>query len=240
MPDSTATLELRDPVYHDSSPFYVTGTRVEPTSLASKVTYQLSQDLPSMYGWGRGPWPNKENWFDREQLETAAEFAISERARMESEANTIARTLTGIPIIALQGDATSLYVYDGTTSWAWDGTALPPYDATSIVTNPYVDTGFDITDIEDAGQAEDPGTVHLASVTHDGTVYAIDSTEFTFTVDITHYDGTSIVVVSEVDFTVEGRYTLTYGVIDNQRITAYPVTRIVEVHPPPTAQVTDC
>lgn len=247
MPDTTATLEIGQIVYHLSRLYYVTAIRREPSASAHKITYQISQDLPGFPGgWKRGPWGNIHSWFEREDLQTEAEFLGTDLARIESEANAYERTLTHIPIITLTGDSTEHFVLDGTSLYSWDGTALPPYDATALIdaTAIWDDEGITIEDQEDDGQAND-GTVHLATVlwdstatNHDSTSYIIDSTEFTFATSVTFYDGTTTVVVDPafVDWFTLGEYEITYEVWDNQRIAAYPVKRLIKVCPPPTEE----
>ena len=242
MSDTTQSLVIGEVVYHNGNKFFNTAARREPATLGHKITYQISQDLPDMPGgWKRGPWGNTKSWFEREDVQTEAEFLGTDLARVESEANAYERTLTHIPIITLLGDSTEFFVYDGTATYQWDGTTIPfpAVDSTTNIdsTAVYDDPGFTIDDQEDIGQAQD-GTLHTATVlwdatatNHDTTSYYIDSTEFTFTVSVTYYDGTSTIVVDTVDWTIPGRYTLTYAVLDNQRIAAYPVSRIVEVYP---------
>lgn len=231
MPDTTATLSLRDIVFYDGKKFYVTGMRLEPASISgSKVTYQISEFLPETPGgWKTGPFKNIGFYLDREMLQDATQFTVSEISRIESEANTYQRTLTHIPVISLLGDSTSILVIDGTTIYPWDGTS-PTYDATSgvPVTSTWIDPGFTITDQEDSGQATD-GTIFTATVTHDGTTYTVDSTEFVIGVEITHFDGTNTLVVSNVDLNTEGTYTIKYTALDNQRILSYPVERTIQI-----------
>jgi hypothetical protein len=241
MADTTATLDLRQVVYYKDIAMYLTGMRVEPTAIGSKITYQVSQDLPGFHGWGRGPFRNTNQFFGREQLKTQAEYDAADLARIEGEANPYARTLTGIPVITLAGSTPELYVLDGTTTYTWDGSANSPYDMTSAVDTSaaWIDPGFTIADLKDNGQAQD-GTIFSGSVTHDGTQYSIDTTEFTYTVSITYFDGTTTSVVADIDLTVTGRHTITYSVLDSQRIMSYPVTRIIEVHPPPSGAAPVC
>jgi len=253
MPDTTASLDIGQVVYHFARPYYVTAMRREPAASSHKITYQISQDLPTFPGgWKRGPWGNVNQWFEREQLQTEDEFHGVNLARIEDEANAYERTLTHIPIISLVGEEIEKYVLNDDGLYPWDGITIPqPTDATALIdatATIWDDPGFTIDDQEDDGQAHD-GTVQAATVLHDATAvdhsessYLIDSTEFMFATSVTVFDGTTTVVTNPtlVDWTQLGRYIITYEVWDNQRIAAYPVTRMIEIHPPYEAPPRNC
>lgn len=237
MDTTSPSLVLGQPVHMDGVALYVIGMRVEPQYLGQKITYQVSQDMPGFYGWGRGPYPSITYWFDRDKLMDSTQFEIAELARIESEAYVYERTLTSIPIIELVGDATSYYILDGTTLFPFDGTNIDTtntFDSTTI----YIDPGFDFKDLEDSSGV-------FIAVIHDGTTYTIDSTNTDSTnftlmpVTVTYHDGTNAdVLVPTVDFSTFGRYTITYLVMDSQRITSYPAQRAIYVLPEPEIPVT--
>lgn len=123
------SLPIGTPCYHKGTMFYVYAIRAATTKTGTKVMYQITSWLPTDYLEGAGPYPHPYKWFDRADIKTVAEFQATELVRIETEANVYDRTLTGLPVIHLYGDATENIIVN----------SAPLYS----------DSGFYITDIED-------------------------------------------------------------------------------------------
>lgn len=124
-------LTLGSACYLNGNVMYVFGQKVATTKTGTKVQYQVTEQLPDDYTQGKGPFPHPYTWYDRTDVQTPDEFAETELARLEAEANAIYRTLTGKPFVWLYGDATETII------------CVP--DSTAL----YSDPGVYITDLED-------------------------------------------------------------------------------------------
>ena len=248
MPDINPTLDLRQLVYHDDVPFYVVGTKIVSTSTANKVVYQISQDLPDMYGMRRGIWPDQTHYFDREELFTETEYAAARITALETEANSYERTLTGIPIISTNVGILESYqfVWDGTDSYEWDGESFPPYEnpiavGTSWFT--WIGTSLiaTLTDIEDGGGAGITAAInHMVNISWNGMTFEIDDASFTLIPTITHTFEGLTTTVTDVDVSVLGVYNISMVVVDSQGIYSYPLVIRIEVVEPPEQPVAEC
>lgn len=249
MPDVNPTLSLREIVYHDMKPFYVVAHKIVSSTLANKVMYQIAQDMPNMYGDRRGPWPSITAYFDREDLMNQAEYDVARLASIESIANEYERTFTGIPILRTNTGVGEAYkfVFDGTESFEWDGEAYPPYEHPIALGTSWFDwIGTPIiatlTDIEDGGGSNPIVEInHVGNVNWDGTNLVIDNAEFTLLPSIHFTDPDDVTsIVTDVDLSVLGTYTISMTVVDNQRIYSYPLVITVEVHEVPVPPPTNC
>jgi len=244
MPDINPTLDLRELVYYDGMPFYIVSHKIVYTSIGNKVVYQISQDLPSMYGYGRGIYPNQTAIFDREELMSQSEYDIYMLGHLETQANQYEYTLTGIPIIILNGPAEEQYVFDGNLTYPWDGESYPPYDpATGIPLNTiWNDQGASVHDTSDEGHAGADGSlIHIGNITWDGTVYTIDNQDFNLHVIINYTDPDNITsIVPNINLSVIGKYEISYKVVDFQGIASYTVIRTIIVNDVPVRPPSEC
>jgi hypothetical protein len=124
-------LALGSACYLGSDPMFIFAQKVATTKTGTKVQYQVTEQLPDDYTDGGGAYPHPLSWYDRADIQTADEFAITELARLQAEAAVYLRTLTGKPYIWLYGDSTEAFLTD--------------VDSTAT----YSDAGLYITDIED-------------------------------------------------------------------------------------------
>jgi len=242
MPDINPTLDLRELVYFDDQPFYVVAFKLKPSAVENKVMYQIAQDMPSFYGDGRGTFPSVTAYYDREELQTVAEHNITVLAQLEADANQYERTLTGIPVITLNGELEYSYVWDGTNSYVWDGESYPPYEdpiAPGTIWQDYIALNpvATYTDQEDGGGA-DP----LPPVPHTGNIlwneltslYENDNPDFVLTTSITRKNpDETIDNVAVVNLSILGVYTIIFSLVDHQGIYSYNVQRIVTVNEVP-------
>jgi len=247
MPDINPTLSLRDEVIYDGKQFYVVGIKlIDSPLLNNKVMYQISPDLPSIHGIGKGVYPNVQSVFEREELMTLTEYDTYRIAELETASNAYDKTLTGLPVITLSGDLIYRYVFDGTETFPWDGASYPPYDPLTAIPIGTIwdDLGGVVHDQEDGGHGNELIVgQHIGNIIWNnvGLTYSIDNPEFTLHVVIYHTDENDVVtIVPNIDLSIIGEYEIVYEIMDNQRIYSYPVSRFVEVHPIPEPPASEC
>jgi len=244
MPDINPTLDLRELVYFDGKPFYIVSHKIVFTAIDNKVVYQIAQDLPNMYGTWRGTYPNELAIFDREDLMSQSEYDSYQLAQIETAANHYEYTLTGIPIILLNGLPEENYVFDGTVTYPWDGISYPPYDpATEIPLNTiWDDQGAHVHDMSDEGQAGVNGSlIHVGIISWDGTIYSIDNQDFNLNVEISYTDPNDITtLVPNINLSTLGKYSISYRIHDFQGIASYTVLRHINVFEVPVPPASGC
>jgi len=249
MPDINPTLALREVVFFNDESFYVVGFNLKPSPTGNQVKYQISQDLPNSFGVGRGIFPSILVDFHREQLQNVAEHNATVMASLETQANYYERTLTGLPIITLNGEQNYSYVWDGTNSYVWDGESYPPYEnpiPAGTIWQDFIalDPVATYTDQEDGGGADPlPPVQSSGNITwNDLTlIYENDNPNFILTSTITRKNpDDTIDNVAVVNLSIIGEYTIIFSLVDHQGIYSYNVQRIVTVNDVPVPPASSC